>query len=271
MKIRKSLYRLLILFFLVMLLISGAHIVRYVIDTIGQKNEYDALAAQVEASRVEPLPQPAVSATIPSQEAPSATDIDAEPVILPEYASLYEENQDFIGWMRIDGTSVNYPVMQTPDQIDFYLDHNFKKEPNSHGCLYVRESCDVFAPSDNMTIYGHHMRNGTMFASLDKFQQKEFWQQYQTINFDTLYEHHTYTVFAVFRTTATLGEGFDYHLFEDAADEAEFNDFVSACKSLALYDTGITPEYGDKMICLSTCEYSQTNGRLVVAAVRNEP
>ena len=109
-----------------------------------------------------------------------------------------------------------------------------------------------------------------MFTGLDKFRKQSFWENHHTINFDTIYERHTYTVFAVFVTTATAEEGFSYHLFEDAADEAEFDHFVSACKALADYDTGITPQYGDKLICLSTCEYSQFNGRLVVAAVRDE-
>ena len=72
----------------------------------------------------------------------------------------------------------------------------------------------------------------------------------------------------MFKTSASLGKGFSYHQFVDAEDEADFNEFVSTCKNLAFYDTGITPKYGDKIICLSTCEYTLTNGRLVVAAVR---
>ena len=108
-----------------------------------------------------------------------------------------------------------------------------------------------------------------MFARLDNYLKKDFYEKYPSIRFDTLYERHTYTIFAVFTTTASVGRGFAYHLFEDAADEADFQDFVSTCKSLSLYETGITPVYGDKLITLSTCEYSQDNGRLVVVAVRD--
>ena len=188
---------------------------------------------------------------------------------MPEYVLPYQKNPDLVGWMTIDGTPINYPVMQTPDRVDYYLHRNFEKKESSHGCLYVRESCDVFAPSDNLTIYGHHMKDGSMFASLDEYRKMEFWEEYPEIQFDTLYARQTYTIFAVFKTTASVGEGFSYHRFEDAEDEAEFNEFVSTCKKLSFYDTGITPEYGDKMITLSTCEYSQDNGRLVVVAVRN--
>jgi len=237
------------------------------VDSLQQKQAHDTLAARVEYSRMEALQQtaPVFSDNLP-QNLPA---VPTESSILPEYAALYEENPDLVGWMTIDGTPVNYPVMQSPDRPDYYLHRNFQREHNSHGCLYVRESCDVFAPADNLTIYGHHMRDGSMFASLESYRKEDFCKEYPTIRFDTLYEHHTYTIFAVFTTLASVGDGFSYHLFEDAADETEFNDFVSACKNLSLYNTGITPRYGDKLICLSTCEYTRTNGRLVVAAVQD--
>lgn len=270
MKISKILYWLLVTALVAIFLISGSIVARYVIDSVQQKSEYDTLASAVEQARADALretkPEAAPAVSDPASSVPPAP---TEPVILPEYASTYEDHPDLVGWMVIDGTPINYPVVQRPDQVDYYLKRNFEGEPSEHGCLYVRESCDVFAPSDNVTIYGHHMKDGSMFAGLDNFRKQSFWEDYRTIRFDTLYERHTYTVFAVFTTTASVGEGFAYHLFEDAADEAEFDAFVATCKSLSDYDTGITPEYGDKMICLSTCEYSQLNGRLVVMAVRD--
>ena len=276
MDISKLLYRMLILVLVAVLLISSTFVARYVIDSLEQKKEYDKLAAQVAQSRTDALLQSqsaqdanSAAAETPPEDGSTPPTEATEPSILPEYVAAYEENSDLVGWMVIDGTPINYPVMQTPDQPDYYLYRNFRKEDNAHGCLYVRESCDVFAPSDNVTIYGHHMKNGSMFTGLDKFRDSKFWKQHQTIVFDTLYEHHSYTVFAVFTTTASKGKGFSYHRFEYAADEAEFNEFVATCKALALYDTGITPQYGDKLISLSTCEYSQENGRLVVVAVRN--
>ena len=117
-------------------------------------------------------------------------------------------------------------------------------------------------------MFGHNMKDGSMFATLNNYVNQYFWEDNQIILFDNLYEYHTYKIFAVFKTSASLGEGFGYHKFVDAANEQEFNDFVSTCKKLSFYDTGITPVYGDKLICLSTCEYTLENGRLVVAAVR---
>ena len=273
MKISRLLYWLLIMILVVLFLVSGSFVVRYAIDTLQQKSEYDQLAAMVEQARndaalqTEPTAAPVGETVDPNQ--PATPPEPTEPSVLPEYAPLYAKNSDMVGWMTIEGTSINYPVMQTPDRVDYYLHRNFNGEHASHGCLYVRETCDVFAPSDNVTIYGHHMKDGSMFSSLKKFRTQSFWEEYHTVNFDTLYAHHTYTIFAVFTTTASVGEGFAYHRFENAEDEADFDDFIATCKELSLYDTGITPQYGDKMICLSTCEYSQTNGRLVVVAVRD--
>ena len=158
--------------------------------------------------------------------------------------------------------------MQTPNEANYYLNRSFDKTESARGSIYAREVCDINKPSDNITLYGHNMADGGMFACLHNYINKNAWDNNSLIFFDTLYEYHTYKIFAVFKTSANIGEGFSYHQFVDAANEEEFNEFVSTCKELAFYDTGITPVYGDKLICLSTCEYTLDNGRLVVAAVR---
>ncbi len=188
--------------------------------------------------------------------------------VLPEFEELFLKNPDTVGWIAIPGTVIDYPVVQSPKNPDYYLHRDFNKKYNLHGCIYAREQCDVDAPSDNITIYGHRMQDGSMFAQLINYTKESFYENNRYIYFDTLTERHTYEIFAVFKTTATLGEGFQYHLFVDAKGEAEFNSFVKTCKRESFYDTGITPQYGDKLITLSTCEYSQENGRLVIVAVR---
>ena len=195
-------------------------------------------------------------------------DIHDENGILLEYAPLYEKNPDMAGWLTIEGTRINYPVMHTPGRPDYYLERDFDRYYNPWGCLYAREECDLEEPSDNVTIYGHHMKDGSMFAGLNAYTSRDFWQEHRYIRFDTIRAHHTYEIFAVFTTTASEGQGFDYHNFINAADEIDFDTFIAKCLSLSLYGTDIVPEYGDKIICLSTCEYSQTNGRLVIAARR---
>jgi sortase B len=187
-----------------------------------------------------------------------------------KYASVYEQNPDFVGWISIEGTNIDYPVMQTPSNPNFYLKHAFDQSYSNYGVPYVQENCDL-EQSDNVVIYGHHMNNGSMFADLCKYESESFYQEHKTIHFDTLTGFGEYEVVAVFKTTAYSQDGFRYYHFVDAADEYDFSEFMAACRSLALYDTGVTAEYGDKLLTLSTCEYSRTNGRMVIVAKLSAP
>ena len=206
--------------------------------------------------------------TAPEETRETVVYKDAEGMLLG-YKEIYEMNNDTVGWIRIPGTVLDYPVMQTPEKTDYYLYRNFNKDDSARGSIYAREVCDINEPSDNITIYGHNMRDGSMFACLHEYINKETWEENSLIFFDTLWEYHVYEIFAVFKTSANIGEGFSYHKFVDAEDEEDFDEFVKTCKDLAFYDTGITPEYGDKLITLSTCEYTLgDNGRLVVVAKR---
>lgn len=272
---KKWMYNALIIFFAVVLVASAGYLAYYYIDAYSQQSRYDDLSTMKEPVNTRPAIIEDTDADVEPTE-PAApimvevTDPDTGETlsVLQEFAELYNLNSDIVGWMTIPGTEIDYPVMQTPDRVDYYLTRNFDKKASARGCLYARESCDIFTPSDNITIYGHRMRDGSMFARLDKYMEKSFWEENPYIYFDTLTELHTYKVMAVFLTTASVGEGFEYHLFENAATEAEFDSFVDTCQELALYDTGVDAQYGDKLITLSTCEYSQTNGRLVVVAKR---
>lgn len=206
--------------------------------------------------------------TQPTVAEPAASEPSEPLEMLFQYQVMYNINNDTVGWIEIPGTSVDYPVVQSPYEANFYLRKNFYKEKATCGTIYVREACDVFKPSDNVTIYGHNMRNGTMFADLHLYEDQDFWADNKYVYFDTLYEYHAYEIFAVFISTADLSVGFSYHTFDDARNQAEFDQFVATCKELALYDTGITPQYGEKLITLSTCDKSIEEGRFVVVARR---
>jgi sortase B len=272
---KKFLYYALICVFCATFLVSVYFIGDYYLESMTTQSGYDVLSNIVEQNKGNTNSKPPIIFVPPVIEGGTPTAPESETVpeetgstILPEYADLYLMNSDIVGWIRIEDTNVNYPVMQTPYSPDYYLKRDFNKESNNNGCIYVREQCDVFAPSDNLTIYGHNMRSGAMFANLFKFKDKSFWETHKTFTFDTLLEHHTYEIIAVFKTTASVGRGFAYHHFVNAKDEADFDQFIATCKKLAFYDTGVSAVYGDKLITLSTCEYSQTNGRLVVVAKR---
>ena len=210
-----------------------------------------------------------IAALVETEPAPTDTPQETEP--LPEltafekYRAVQEQNSDFLGWLSILGTNIDYPVMQTVDEPNFYLKHGFDKKYADCGCPYVQENCDI-AESDNLVIYGHHIKGGKMFGALEDYKSKSFYEEHKTIQFDTLTEQAEYEIVAVFKTVAYSSEGFRYYDFVDAENEEDFNSYVGKCKELALYDTGVTAEYGDRLITLSTCEYSAQNGRLVVVA-----
>lgn len=194
---------------------------------------------------------------------------EREPVILDKYVDLYEENSHLTGWLSIEGMKINYPVMQCEDD-EYYLHHDFYGNEDKYGCLYVRERADVNTPGTNFVIYGHNMRDGSMFGDLDFYKDEAFFEEHPIISFDTLYEERTYEIVAVFlsRVYREDEEVFKYYDFYEADTQEEFQDFYENIKSMSLYDTKVTAEYGDTFITLSTCAYHVEDGRLAVVAKR---
>ena len=281
-------YWLLLGVFCLIFIGSAIYLGNYLFHSIEAGNEYSDLQDMYVPPSRPPITEPTegtgpVESTEPTEPIPPE---DRE--ILPELQVFYEQNNHLVGWINVPGTRINYPVVQQPigsasqyeshlkrcyfkegwSTSDYYLKHTFSGSCSDWGAIYVRESCNVFTPSDNITIYGHHMKDGSMFSGLDGYKKQSFWETHQYIYFDTLYERHVYQVIVAFKTSANYGEGYAYHLFDDAASEEEFNKFIADVKALAYYDTGISAQYGDKLITLSTCEYTLDNGRHVVIAKR---
>ena len=180
-----------------------------------------------------------------------------------KYGALYEQNNDFVGWIQIDGTNINYPVMQTPDNPDYYLKHSFEKTWSDYGVPYLDEAC-VIGQSNNLVIYGHHMSNGSMFCDLELYSDPAFCMDHPVIRFDTLSSFGEYEVIAVFRYN-TNQETFRYDR-EVNMDEGRFSWFIEQVHARELFSTGKDASFGDQLLTLSTCEYTYKNGRLVVVA-----
>ncbi len=191
------------------------------------------------------------------------------PDILPEYATLYTKNRKFAGWLKIGGTNIDYPVMQTVDN-DYYLNHNFNQEKDANGALFLDCTCSLYPRSTNMIIYGHHMKSGNMFGNLQAYAKESYGKDHSLITFDTIYEKATYQVMYVFYSKVYDNDDlvFKYYQFIDANSETEFNYYMEEMKKLSLYDTGVTAEFGDTLLTLSTCDHSQTDGRFAVVAKR---
>ena len=190
-------------------------------------------------------------------------EVPQEPIIFEKYRPLFEQNNDLVGWIHIEGTGIDYPVMQSPSNPDYYLKHSFEKTWSDYGVPYVDAGCTV-GVSNNLIIYGHNMKNGTMFHDLVKYTDKGFYEDHPVIVFDTVDHPGQYRVIAAFRYN-TNKETFVYNEHTDM-NEAEFAEYVENCRTRSIYDTGVTAEFGDQLITLSTCEYTYTNGRFVVVA-----
>lgn len=189
------------------------------------------------------------------------------PDVLDEYKEILKKNKKLIGWVKIDDTKINYPVMQTNDN-EYYLDHNLNQEYDKNGSIFMDKDCDVLKPSTNLIIYGHHMRSGNMFGGLDKYSDKKYYEEHKYIDFDTIYEKGIYEIMYVFRSRV-YSEGevvFKYYQFIDAISELEFDSNMNEMAAVSLYDTGVTAVYGDRLLTLSTCDYQEKNGRFVVVA-----
>ncbi len=181
----KKIYYIIVLVLAAGLVTSTFFIVRYYYDAGEQKRFYENLAntvAETKASANKPI------------------DFLEDKTLISEYGGLYSQNEDMVGWIRIEDTKINYPVMQSMEEPNFYLKHGFDKKYSDYGCPYIQENCDVERPSDNLVIYGHNMKDGTMFADLMKFKDKSFWERHKTISFDTLTDRYDYEVIAVFKT-----------------------------------------------------------------------
>ncbi len=190
--------------------------------------------------------------------------------VQPTSRNLYLENSDMVGWILIEGTGIDYPVMQTPADPNYYLKHDFERNYTDYGCPFMQADCDALCPSDNLIIYGHNMKDGSMFADLAKYRSKDFWQSHKTVWFDTALGSSAYEIFAVIHTTvqADAADAFPFYRFVNAASPEEYADYVSICQARALYDTGISAQYGDKLLTLSTCDNITDDGRLLVIAKR---
>ncbi len=191
------------------------------------------------------------------------------PDVLEEYQTLYQKNKKLIGWLKIDDTIIDYPVMQSPDA-EYYLTHNFNQENDRNGSIFMDPACDVLKPSTNLILYGHHMRSGNMFGDLDLYESKEYMEKHAEIRFDTLYEKGRWQVMYVFRDSLKQDTEitFKYYQFIDANSAEEFDSNMKAMSEMSLYDTGVKATYGDQLLTLSTCDSREENGRFVVVAKR---
>lgn len=243
MKVRKFIRVFFFLLLVAIIVASSIYILSNLTQEKKQQNDFEEIQEIVEDNTKE--------------ESDSENSIDLY--------NLYLINNDVVGWIRIEGTNINYPVMQNSE---YYLRRNIYKEYSTYGTPFLADYCNINL-SDNLIIYGHHIKSGMMFADLDKYKSYDYYLNHKTIKLYKLQGTETieeeYKIISCFKTTVNKG-GFKYYNFFNATSEADYNSFLKQCRELSFYNTEDTAKYRDKLITLSTCEYSLNNGRMVVVA-----
>lgn len=243
MKVRKFIRVFFFLLLVAIIVASSIYILSNLMQEKKQQNDFEEIQEIVEDNTKE--------------ESDSENSIDLY--------NLYLINNDVVGWIRIEGTNINYPVMQNSE---YYLRRNIYKEYSTYGTPFLADYCNINL-SDNLIIYGHHIKSGMMFADLDKYKSYDYYLNHKTIKLYKLQGTETieeeYKIISCFKTTVNKG-GFKYYNFFNATSEADYNSFLEQCRELSFYNTEDIAKYRDKLITLSTCEYSLNNGRMVVVA-----
>lgn len=268
---KKIVYNIILIFLICIFVGSAGYLAVYFLQSKQSEDQFENLESLIDDY------EPSVNVSEDGSddtETPTITFVDVDGVqVQARMEKIYRENRDFVGWLSIEDTKISYPVMQTPEDEEYYIHRDFYKEDSSAGTLFADTDSDIEKPSDNILIYGHNMKTGTMFHDLLKYEDVSFYNNHKYIQFDTIYGNGTYEVIAAFRTKIPAEDEtvFRYYRFFDAADAAEFDDYVNNCKALTPYDIQATAVYGDSLITLSTCAYHTTNGRFVVVAKKITP
>lgn len=212
-------------------------------------------------------------ASTPRTSDPTPTPITTPEISLPApvenpYRDSFLANEDMAAWLKIPDTNIDYPVMWTPGDENYYLYRAFDKSHNRNGCLILDTDSSVNPLTTNLIIHGHNMESGAMFGTLLKYEDESYYQEHKNITLYTKECQRNYEVIAVFRSqvykkTQTV---FKFYKFFQAENQEEFDDFYDNIMALSIYDTGVTAEFGDHFLTLSTCAYHVDRGRFVVVA-----
>lgn len=272
---KKAMFRIFLLVCLGAFIVSVLHIVEYRYESITENKQLEELQQKkvenpetVETTEKQTVVKEKVVEIAETLEELSETQQENVLEILPEYQELYNENEDLIGWIKIKDMVIDYPVMQTVDDPIFYNHMDWNKEYSKSGLPLIDARCTL--DSENIIIYSHHMKDGTMFGSLKKYTSETFYNEHQIIEFDTIYEKAEYQIIAVLLAKAyyyTEPKEKDFVFYDYInMNEEQFDEYINHIKNLSIYDTGVTAEYGDKLITLCTCYYHTQDGRLLVVA-----
>ena len=266
-KTKKTIINILMVLCILVALGCGGYLAYYYYTSSQTEAEFNTLRDMVVEVEV-----PKAENTDNDEDKPQVEMVTVNGVFVQKkFEKLYRANSDFIGWLTIDDTLVDYPVMYTPNDAEkgeFYIHRDFDMNYSAAGLPFIDRYCTIEYPTDNIIIYGHNMNSGTMFHDILKYQEKEFYEQHKTFTFDTIYGDGTYEVVAAFygQVLPEESDAFKYYEFVNAGNEEDFMSFIDNIKAMSVIDTGVEVKYGDKLVTLSTCAYHVKDGRFAVIA-----
>lgn len=260
-------------------LVSGGFLIMRYIENREAQKQIETLQKEAEASKQES------SASVESQTVPesqpetntaASETLSSEPEperVANPYADSYAQNSDMAAWISVPDTIIDYPVMQTMKDENYYLYRGFDRKDNKNGCLILDTDSTLEPIGTNLIIHGHNMKSGAMFRHLFDYEDKSFFENHRYMKLYTKECERNYEVIAVFYTQVykKTDDVFKFYKFFQADTEEEFLDYYDNIKEMSLYDTGVTAEFGNRFLTLSTCSYQVENGRFVVVAKEIEP
>lgn len=185
----------------------------------------------------------------------TAAPAEGETTSVPaEYQEYYNRNNDFVGWIKIDGTEIDYPVVQADDN-DYYLNHNFDKKKESRGTIFMDYTSDSNLGYMNTVIHGHNWLDDTVFSELPQYSDIDYYREHPVIEYNTRTEMHKWKIFAVFITTASADEdnGYVFNYVYPDMGGINFDGYMAEINKRTLYYTGVDVNENDKILTLSTC------------------
>ncbi len=273
---RKKLSDVLFIIAFVCVIIAGVLFVRNRIQDNHSEEIMDELREQASAASPSPTAPPSASPTqapaaSPTQSpaaSPAATPVPTPEAVVNPYREAFLSNEDMGAWLQIPGTEIDYPVMWTPEDEEYYLYRGFDGSENKNGSLILDTDSCLNPLTTNLIIHGHNMKSGAMFGCLTDYEDESYYQEHKDIILYTEECQRNYEVIAVFRSQVfrKSDDVFKFYNFFQADTQEEFDDFYNNIKEMSLYDTGVTAEFGDRFITLSTCVYHVETGRFVVVA-----
>lgn len=246
----------------ILILISAIYIIKFLLSKEEAKKESELLdTVEINNNEIEKETKETEEMTEKTNEVENK-----ETERMLKVKELQKENADIVGWLEIENTNINYPVLQGEDN-EYYMTHNYKKEKSKNGSIFLNKDYDWNIPSSNLLMYGHNLGNGTMFQELLKYQNKEFYNNHKVIRFTTAKEDAEYEIISVFKSRVYYKSEqnvFRYYYFINANTEEEYNNYVENAKKASIYEIEPTAKYGDQLITLSTCSYHVKDGRFAV-------